>query len=126
MKLYNFTNHSQDEYIDFFKKHGFDEVTPPMHPEIPQDMIEEEVLALVSGTLPDIVAGKHFLVQGMSNVCHYAVTMIQRGGGTAYYVLTEKRRDENDRFVFLPVALRKYHYIPAIPAILSFMGGGRR
>jgi len=108
MTIYNFTNHAQNEYIDFFQKHGFDEVTAPMHPKITQDMTECEIIEAVAAGLPIDLAGKHFLVQGMSNVCHYAVTLIQRGGGTAYYVLTEQRRDENERFVFLPVALRKY------------------
>ncbi|MFQ6040686.1 MAG: hypothetical protein ACE5PV_07510 [Candidatus Poribacteria bacterium] len=108
MLLYNFTNHPQDEYIAFFQQHGFDEVTAPMHPEITPDMTEEEIIETIAKALPTDLAGKHFLVQGMSNVCHYAVTLIQRGGGTAYYVLTERLLDENGRFVFLPVALRKY------------------
>ena len=79
-----------------------------MHPEITPDMTEEEIIEKVTKTLPIDLVGKHFLVQGMSNVCHYAVTLIQCYGGTAYYVLTERQRDEDDRFVFLPVELRKY------------------
>ena len=108
MKLYNFTNHEQNDHLEFLKRYGFDEATPPMHPEITQDMTEEEIIEAVTAALPIDINGKHLLVQGMSNVVYYAVTLIQRGGGTAYYVLTERRRDENDRFVFLPVALRKY------------------
>ena len=111
MKLYNFTNHPQGEHIAFFQQYAFDEVTTPMHPEITPDMTEEEIIEIIADALPIDLADKHFLVQGMSNVCYYAVALIQRGGGMAYYVLTERRRDENNRFVFLPVALRKYAYI---------------
>jgi hypothetical protein len=114
MKLYNFTNHPQREYIDFFQQYGFDEVTAPMHPQITPGMTEKKIIEAVTAALPNGLAGKHFLVQGMSNVCHYAVTLIQRGGGTAYYVLTEQQRDENKRFVFLPVALREYADIEKI------------
>jgi len=120
--LYNFTNHPQNEYINFFQQYGFDEVTPPLHPEITQDMTEEMIIELAAAALPDDIAGKHFLAQGMSNVCHYAVTLIQRGSGTAYYVLTEKIRDENDRFVFLPVALRKYADIDEILSKRALIG----
>jgi len=108
MTLYNFTNHAQNEYIAFFAQYGFTEITEPMHPEITPDMTEEEIMCRVAAALPIDLAGKYFLVQGMSNVCHYAVTLIQRGGGTAYYVLTERRLDENNRFVFTPLALREY------------------
>ena len=109
MKLYNLTNHEQNVYLEFLRQHGFDEVTTPMHPRITPDMTEEQIIETVRKKLPVDLAGKHFLVQGMSNVCHYAVTLIQRGGGMAYYMLTEQRRDENDRFVFQqPVTLRKY------------------
>ena len=107
MRLYNFTNHSQDEWLDFFQKYGFDEITAPMHPEITPDMREGSIIAAVWRALPK-VRGSHILVQGMSNVCHYAVTFIQAGGGTAYYISTQRERDEHDRFVFRPIALRKY------------------
>jgi len=108
MKLYNFTNHQQDKYANFFRKYGFDEVTEPMHPEITQEMSEQEIAETVRLTLPEKIKDAHFLVQGMSNVCHYAVTFIHKGGGKAYYIYTIRKRDEKDRFEFIPVDLRKY------------------
>ena len=108
MKLYNFTNHKQDSNADFFREYGFDEVTEPMHPEITPEMGEGEILGAVWGALPDNLESTHILVQGMSNVCHYAVTFIHTGGGKAYYIYTLRERDEQGRFVFKPVSLRRY------------------
>lgn len=108
MKLYNFTNHQQDSHTDFFRKYGFDEVTEPMHPEVSPEMSEEEIAEAVRKALPKDIKNAHFLVQGMSNVCHYAVTFIHQGGGKAYYVYTLRKLDEQGRFVFEPVDLREY------------------
>jgi len=108
MKLYNFTNHEQTTNSDFFKKYGFDEVTAPMHPEITPEMSEEKIAEVVKSALPKDMKDAHFLVQGMSNVCHYAVTFIHKGGGKAYYVYTLRQQDEQGRFVFAPIDLREY------------------
>ena len=108
MKLYNFTNHEQKDHKDFFKKYGFDEVTAPMHPEITPEMSEEEIANAVKAALPADIKDEHFLVQGMSNVCHYAVTFIHKGGGKAYYVYTLRELDAQGRFIFVPISLREY------------------
>jgi len=118
MKLYNLTNHDQKDYADLFKQFGFDEVTPPMHPEITSEMSEEQVVEAVKAVLqkttdafglpPNNLKDTHFLVQGMSNVCHYAVTLIHEGGGKAYYIYTLRQLDAQDRFVFVPIDLREY------------------
>ena len=108
MKLYNFTNHEQNDQADFFKQYGFDEVTEPMHPEITPEMNEEQVVEAVKAALPKDLKDKHFLVQGMSNVCHYAVIFIHEGGGKAYYIYTLRQLDAEGRFVFVPVDLQEY------------------
>lgn len=79
-----------------------------MHPEVKPEMTEEEIVYAVCDALPEEIEGDHFLVQGMSNVTYYAATVIVKNRGRAYYVLTKKKRDENGRFVFVPVELREY------------------
>jgi len=115
MKLYNFTNHDQSEYAEVFNCFGFNEITAPLHPDIDVTWTEEEIEDLVnviirdSGMLNNSCV--HVLIQGMTNVCYYMLKRLSLQSYPsvrAYYVKTERIRDENNKFIFKPVALAEY------------------
>ena len=97
MKLYNLTAHRQNpaEWVKF----GFDIEPEPRIGELPLDN-HTEVCRAVKKALSDIPEGSALLIGGAQIITDYITLFAWQWGDAVFAAVTERLRDENDRFVF--------------------------
>lgn len=111
MLIFNATLHSQADHLDDLKELGHELVTPAPLTIAPiattADFADVE---LVAKGIVDVAVREHargLLVGGLTSLTFAVITEAHKQGLATFEVVTERKRDANDRFVFNFGGLRR-------------------